>query len=81
MASIPGLVAALANEERDNPERIDVDLSGLQFIDVRGMRVLVDASRRARRAGRRFVLVNPQPVIQRLLALTAAERELELCFE
>jgi anti-sigma B factor antagonist len=81
MASLPGLVAALAKEERSKADRIDVDLSGLDFIDVMGTRVLVNASRRARHAGRRLVLINPKPTIRRLFSLVAAERELELSFE
>jgi anti-anti-sigma regulatory factor len=45
------------------------------------MRVVLDAARRAKREGRRMVVLNPQPPIRRLFALSAVDRSLEIRFE
>ena len=55
-----------------------VDASGVEMVDVAGLGVLVAAHRRARQAGRRLVLCDPQPRIMRLLAVTRLHRVLNL---
>jgi anti-sigma B factor antagonist len=69
MATAPRLRAALdAGLERD--ASMVVDLASLDFIDMAGLRALLDAAARAGANGRRFELLNPSPAVGRLLELT-----------
>jgi len=55
-----------------------LDLRELEFIDCCGMHAIVKASRRARRAGRRLVLLRGPPTVDRLLTLSGCSDELEI---
>ena len=46
---------------------VHLDLSGVDFIDACGLRVLVDANEHAGRAGVTFALARPSPTARRLL--------------
>ncbi len=81
MATAPQLAAAIAGDERDDGGPPVLDFAGLAFMDVSGMRVLLDAARRAKRDGGRLVVFNPQPAIRRLFALTAVDRTLQVRFD
>ena len=81
MATAPHLAAVIANDEREEGAPPVLDLTRLAFMDVAGMRVLLDAARRAKRAGGRLVVFNPQPAIRRLFALTAVDRTLQIRFD
>ena len=81
MATAPQLAAAIASDELDGGTPPVLDLSRLAFMDVAGMRVLLDAARRAKRAGGALVVFNPQPAIRRLFALTAVDRTLQIRFD
>jgi anti-anti-sigma regulatory factor len=52
------------------PRLVVADLRELTFVDSYGMCVMVCASIRARRAGRRLVFVREPSQVQRLLALS-----------
>ena len=81
MATAPQLAAAIARKEREEGAPPVLDLTRLVFMDVAGMRVLLDAARRARRAGQLLVVFNPQPSIRRLFALTAVDHTLQIRFD
>jgi anti-anti-sigma factor len=81
MATAPRLRLAIASEEERRPESLQLDLRELDFMDVSGMRVLLDAARRAQREGRQLVVRNPQPSIRRLFALTAVDRTVTIAFD
>ena len=81
MATAPQLAAAIADGEREDGAPPVLDLARLAFMDVAGMRVLLDTARRAKRAGGQLVVCNPQPAIRRLFALTAVDRTLHICFD
>lgn len=68
---------ALRRVERDGADPLVIDLSRVEFLDSTGISRLVAARRRARRAGRRLVLVRGPVAIQRLFQIVA----LEECFE
>jgi anti-sigma B factor antagonist len=69
MATAPHLRAALdAESERDAPTL--VDLASLDFIDMTGLRVLLDAATDAAAKGQAFEVLNPSPAVSRLLELT-----------
>ena len=53
-------------------DHIVVDLRGVSFVDCAGLRIVLDASRRARAARTRFEVIGGGKVC-RLLALTGAE--------
>ena len=68
----------LRGVEGARPPCIVLDLRELSFVDSCGMGRLIAARRRARRAGRRLLLVRGARAIDRLLALTALEEEFEI---
>jgi anti-anti-sigma factor len=49
---------------------VQVDLDRVQSIDSAGLRSLVACHRRARAEHRRFAVVNPPPVVRRMLQIT-----------
>jgi len=81
LANASQLAAALRERERLRPSTLRVDLRELLFMDAAALRVLVEAARRAHRDGRRLLLVNPRPTIQRLFALTGADGTLNVVFD
>jgi anti-sigma B factor antagonist len=70
MASSPQLTEAL-ERLAPTPERsLILDLAGLEFVDVTGLRVLIQAQERARQAGAQLSVVNISRGVRRLLKLT-----------
>jgi anti-sigma B factor antagonist len=63
--------------EDSAPDCIVIDMRGLTFVDSSGLGRLLGARRRARRAGRRLVLVRGGHAIQRLLAIAGLEESFE----
>jgi anti-anti-sigma factor len=55
-----------------------LDLRELTVMDTSGVHAIVDASIRARRAGRRLVLLRGPPNVNRLLALTGSSDDVEI---
>jgi len=68
---------ALRRLEHEHPDCLVIDLRGLDFLDSTGLSRLVAARRRARRAGRRLVLVRGPKPIQRLFSLVALNEHFE----
>jgi anti-sigma B factor antagonist len=69
MATARQLRAALdAESEGDAP--IVVDLAALDFIDITGLRALLDAAGHAAAKGLGFEVLNPSASVRRLLDLT-----------
>jgi anti-sigma B factor antagonist len=57
---------------------VALDLRDVTFIDSTGLRTIVDASSRARRADRRLVLLRGSTNVDRLLTLTGTAAMVEL---
>jgi anti-sigma B factor antagonist len=77
MYSAPLLERELRNAVVTGDSRgIVLDLAELTFMDVSGLRAILDAARAARRKHRPFVIENPMPHIVRLLELTAIDQTL-----
>jgi len=74
MSSAVVLARKLEDVQRDHPDEILLDLSELSFMDVSGLRAILDAARRSRREGTSLVIANPMPHIVRLLELTAIDQ-------
>ena len=79
LATHERLALALEKAEAEDPELVVIELAGLTYLDSAGLRELVGAQRRARAAGRRFVLMRGSEPVERLLEITglatAFERE------
>ena len=80
LVSVPTAVDALRDGD-ENTGDVILDLRELTFMDAAGLAVIVNAGHRARRAGRRFVIQVRSPSVRRLLALSRAERTLEIVDE
>jgi anti-sigma B factor antagonist len=76
MYSAPLLERELGVIAEADPDGIVLDLAELTFMDVSGLRTILDAARNARRERRSFVIENPMPHIIRLLELTAIDQTL-----
>lgn len=77
-SNAPTLRRELRKVERRRPSIVVLDLAGLKFMDVSGLRTILDAARRAALEGRRFVVANPIPVIVRLFELTVVDQSLDI---
>src|SRR5207247_2497768 len=63
LAGVEHFESVLAKVEAESPQVVVIDLTDLEFMDSSGLRALVMADRRARKAGRRLALVpGPRPV-------------------
>lgn len=69
MAGEQAFYAALDAVDVSDPRTVVLDLRDLSFIDLTGLRLLIHAHRRARRQGRRVVLVRGKPQVRRILTV------------
>jgi anti-anti-sigma factor len=69
MATAPELERTL-RERLLLARQVVLDLRGVTFMDTRGVYVIVEATARARQAGRRLVILRGPPPIDRVFALT-----------
>lgn len=67
----------LRHAERDASSLLVLDLRELDFVDSAGMSRILAARRRARRSGRRMVLVRGSRAVQRFLQLAALTEHFE----
>jgi anti-anti-sigma factor len=74
ISTVPLLRQCFAHIEGD----IDVDCSGLDYVDVQGLGIFVSASARCARADAEFVLVEPTSALSRLLRITGLDTRLEI---
>ena len=78
IASAIALERELRSAEARRPPVLVLDLERLNFMGVSGLRAILDASRRARRDRRHFIVANPVPQIMRLFELTAIDQSLDV---
>jgi anti-anti-sigma factor len=57
--------------------QVQVEVSGLVLVDVASLGLLLEAHRRAERAGRHLVLVGVPPPLERMLRVTRLDRVLD----
>lgn len=74
----PEVAAAIA-ESLD--VRLLIDLSGVEFVDSSGLRVLIEAHQSRQHAGRSLLLANPSPVVRRLFDIAGVDGYLEIVDE
>lgn len=69
-ASTPALDAAIDAATPDGAADLVIDLSGVTFVDSRGLSSLIGAHKRLAGHGRRLVLRSPQLMARRVLHMT-----------
>jgi anti-sigma B factor antagonist len=69
LATVDVLRDALQRAEAADARRIVLDLSGLDFIDARGVHVVLEAEARSRSDGLRLALVRGPDHVQRVFVL------------
>ena len=77
IATTPWLERTL-RESQSHAQLVVLDLRELVFMDCAGVHAIVDASKRARQAGRRLVLLRGPANVDRLFALTGHADEVEV---
>lgn len=77
LATAPGVEEALRRAESGRPPVMVLDLSGLRFLDSTGLRIVLSADSRARREGRRLVLVRGPESVHRVFRIALLDRRLE----
>lgn len=77
-ASADALDRELERAEESNSERIVLDLSGLGFIDSRGVRTLLIAARRSSADSDRLTVIPASGQVAKVLELTGLDRVLGL---
>jgi anti-sigma B factor antagonist len=77
MATAPELERALG-VGLSRARMVVLDLRELAFMDSAGAHVIIDASARARKLGRRLVLLRTPPDVDRLFTLTGSSSEVEI---
>ena len=70
ISTAPLLQSTLADVVRDPPEEIVLNLGDLSYVDSTGLSLFITATKRARAAGSKLVLRDPQESTQRLLEIT-----------
>ena len=68
----------LRRVEEDSDRLVVLDLSGLTFLDSTGLRLMVSADQRARKAGRRFAIVKGPDTVHRVFTITKLDERLEM---
>jgi anti-anti-sigma factor len=77
VATAPQLERTL-RESQEQAQLVVLDLRELAFIDCAAVRAIVAASSRARRAGRRLLLVRGPAQVDRVFSLTGQSHEVEI---
>ena len=68
---------ALRGAERARPNTLVLDLSGLTFLDSSGLRLVLEADRRARVEGRRLAVVPGPEAVHRVFLIALLDKRLE----
>ncbi len=61
-----------------SPQTLVLDLSGLSFADCASLSILVSAHQHLAEQGRKLILLDAQPLVRRLLAVTGLDRVFHL---
>ncbi|TML75594.1 MAG: STAS domain-containing protein [Actinobacteria bacterium] len=78
VSTAPSVEERLVELEDGGAERVILDLRGLGFIDSTGLSLLINADRRARRAGRRVTIVSGTGAPRRILETTGLKGRLDI---
>jgi anti-sigma B factor antagonist len=78
VATAPLLRAALDGVYARQPARVEMDLSGITFLDASSLATLIAARRRLAAQRAVLVLVDPSPIARRVIGLAGLDRVLEV---
>ena len=78
VSTAPSVEERLVELEDGGAERVILDLRSLDFIDSTGLSLLINADRRARRAGRRVTIVSGTGAPRRILETTGLKGRLDI---
>lgn len=78
LSTVGKVEEALHTAQASEESLIVLDLSGLTFMDSTGLRLMVTADQRARKAGRRLVIVKGPETVQRVFSITKLDETLEM---
>jgi anti-anti-sigma factor len=78
LAGIEQFESAISAVEAEDPDVIVVDLTDIRFMDSSGLRALVMADRRARKAERRLAIVPGPRTVRRVFEITQLDEALDL---
>jgi anti-anti-sigma factor len=76
MSTAGQMQASLNAALDDHPSGLVVDLAAVTFMDSSGIAALVHAHNRAAEAGATLTVVDPQPIVRRVLEITGMLPEL-----
>jgi anti-sigma B factor antagonist len=68
----------IEDAERSGLKTVVIDLRGLTFMDSTGLRVIVSADKRARRANRRAVIIQGPAAVRRVFEITRLDERLDI---
>jgi anti-sigma B factor antagonist len=71
----------LSDVERGGPSTVVLDLRELSFIDSTGLRTVLAADARARREGRRLMVIPGPPLVHRVFRIALLDQRLEFVEE
>jgi anti-sigma B factor antagonist len=77
-ATCAGMLTGHLNPLPEGDGDVVLNLAGVDFIDSSGLRVLIDAHRRAEQVGRRVVMNSPSPSVARLFDISGLSPHLHL---
>jgi anti-anti-sigma factor len=66
----PRLEAVLGEALADEPSRVILDLEAVTFLDSSGLRIIVDAQKKARAAGSTLLIEGMSAAVERVLEVT-----------
>ncbi len=69
----PRLQAEFTRLLETGPDRVVIDMSGVEFCDSTGMNVLLSALKRMRERGGRLEVASPRPAVRKILQVTGLD--------
>lgn len=69
---------AIEAAERAGWPTVVIDLRGLSFMDSTGLRVIVSADKRAKRSGKRAVIIQGPAAVRRVFEITRLDERLDI---
>jgi len=79
LAAFDEVEQVLTDAQSDGNHSVRIDLSGLEFIDSSGIRLLLAAHARAQRNGHELCIIRGSQRIQRIFAQTDLDRRMPFC--
>jgi anti-sigma B factor antagonist len=78
LSTVSKVEEELRRAEAGEPELLVLDLSGLNFLDSTGLRLIVRTDQRVREQGRRLAIVKGPDTVQRVFSITRLDERLDM---